>query len=61
MNGGKMQKFNIAKGNFGVEGTMLIPQEGIPKKFTEYIRNQLKEDAEQSQLTKDYEPLTGSK
>ena len=54
--GGKMQNFDIATENFGVESTMLIPQ-GI----TEYIRNQLKEDAEQSQLTMDFDPFTGSK
>ena len=31
------------------------------QKITEYIRNQLKEDAEQSQLTMDFDPFTGSK
>ena len=61
MNGGEMQNFDIATGNFGVEGTMLIPQGRILKKITEYIRNQLKEDAEQSQLTMDFDPFTGSK
>jgi len=31
------------------------------KKIAEYIRNQLKEDAENSQLTLDIDPFTGSK
>ena len=31
------------------------------QKITEYIRNQRKEDAEQSQLTMDFDPITGSK
>lgn len=31
------------------------------KKIAEYIRNQLKEDAESSQLTLDIDPFTGSK
>ncbi len=33
MNGGEMQNFDIATGNFGVEGTMLIPQGRILKKL----------------------------
>lgn len=32
MNGGEMQSFDIATGNFGVEGTMSIPQGRILKK-----------------------------
>ena len=31
------------------------------KKIAEYIRNQLKEDAEASQMTLDIDPFTGSK
>ncbi|MBQ7633285.1 MAG: IS200/IS605 family transposase, partial [Alphaproteobacteria bacterium] len=31
------------------------------KKISEYIRNQLKEDAEASQMTFDLDPFTGSK
>ncbi len=56
-----MQNSDIETGSFGVKGTMLIPLERILKKIAEYIRNQLKEDAEQSQLTMDFDPFTGSK
>ena len=42
MNGGEMQNFDIATGNFGVEGTMLIPQGRILKKLLSIYEINLK-------------------
>ena len=52
MNGGEMQSSDIETENFGVK---------VTQKIAEYIRNQLKEDAEQSQLTMDFDPFTGNR
>ena len=42
MNGGEMQNFDIATGNFSVDGTMLIPQGRILKKLLSIYEINLK-------------------
>lgn len=60
MNGGEMQNFAIVTESFGAEVLCRYHRENT-QKITKYIRNQLKEDAEQSLLTMDFNPFTGSK
>ena len=54
-----MRNFDIETESFGVKGTVSIPVENT-QKIAEYIRNQLKENAEKSQLTMDFDPFTAS-
>ena len=56
-----MQNSDIETGSFGVKGYYVDTTGKNTQKIAEYIRNQLKEDAEQSQLTMDFDPFTGSK
>ena len=55
-----MQNFGIATG-FWCRGYYVDTSGKSEKKIAEYIRNQLKEDAEASQMTLDIDPFTGSK
>lgn len=54
-------KFRYRNREFGCRGYYVDTAGKNTQKITEYIRNQLKEDAEQSQLTMDFDPFTGSK
>ena len=61
-----MQNFDIAtvryrNREFWCRGYYVDTTGKNTQKITEYIRNQLKENAEQSQLTMDLDPFTGSK
>ena len=54
-------KFRYRNREFWCRGYYVDTTGKNTQKITEYIRNQLKEDAEQSQLTMDLDPFTGSK
>ena len=54
-------KFRYRNREFWCRGYYVDTTGKNTQKITEYIRNQLKEDAEQSQLTMDFDPFTGSK
>ena len=54
-------KFRYRNREFWCRGYYVDTAGKNTQKITEYIRNQLKEDAEQSQLTMDFDPFTGSK
>lgn len=54
-------KFRYRNREFWCKGYYVDTTGKNTQKITEYIRNQLKEDAEQSQLTMDFDPFTGSK
>ncbi len=54
-------KFRYRNREFWCRGYYVDTTGKNTKKITEYIRNQLKEDAEQSQLTVDLDPFTGGK
>ena len=54
-------KFRYRNREFCCRGYYVDTTGKNTQKITEYIRNQLKEDAEQSQLTMDFDPFTGSK
>ena len=53
-------KFRYRNREFWCRGYYVDTTGKNTQKITEYIRNQLKEDAEQSQLTMDLDPFTGS-
>ena len=52
-------KFRYRNREFWCRGYYVDTTGKNTQKITEYIRNQLKEDAEQSQLTMDFDPFTG--
>lgn len=54
-------KFRYRNREFWCKGYYVDTTGKNTQKIAEYIRNQLKEDAEQSQLTMDFDPFTGSK
>lgn len=54
-------KFRYRNREFWCRGYYVDTAGKNDKKIAEYIRNQLKEDAENSQLTLDLDPFTGSK
>ena len=54
-------KFRYRNREFWCRGYYVDTTGKNTQKITEYIQNQLKEDAEQSQLTMDFNPFTGSK
>ena len=54
-------KFRHCHREFWCKGYYVDTTGNNTQKITEYIRNQLKEDAEQSQLTMDFAPFMGSK
>ena len=54
-------KFRYRNREFWCKGYYVDTAGKNTQKIAEYIRNQLKEDAEQSQLTLDLDPFTGSK
>ena len=54
-------KFRYRNREFWCRGYYVDTAGKNDKKIAEYIRNQLKEDAESSQLTMDLDPFTGSK
>ncbi len=54
-------KFRYRNREFWCRGYYVDTAGKNDKKIAEYIKNQLKEDAEQSQLTLDLDPFTGSK
>ena len=54
-------KFRYRNREFWCRGYYVDTASKNDKKIAEYIRNQLKEDAENSQLTLDLDPFTGSK
>lgn len=54
-------KFRYRNREFWCRGYYVDTAGKNEKKISEYIRNQLKEDAENSQLTLDLDPFTGSK
>ena len=54
-------KFRYRNREFWCRGYYVDTTGKNTQKITEYIRNQLKEDAEQSQLTMELDPFTGSK
>ena len=54
-------KFRYRNREFWCRGYYVDTAGKNDKKIAEYIRNQLKEDAENSQLTFDLDPFTGSK
>ena len=54
-------KFRYRNREFWCRGYYVDTVGKNTQKITEYIRNQLKEDAGQSQLTMDFDPFTGSK
>ena len=54
-------KFRYRNREFWCKGYYVDTTGKNTRKIAEYIRNQLKEDAEQSQLTMDFDPFTGSK
>lgn len=57
----KNAKFRYRNREFWCWGYYVDTAGKNDKKIAEYIRNQLKEDAENSQLTLDLDPFTGSK
>ena len=54
-------KFRYRNREFWCRGYYVDTAGKNDKKITEYIKNQLKEDAESSQLTMELDPFTGSK
>ena len=54
-------RFRYCNREFWCRGYYVDTAEKNEKKIVEYIRNQLKEDAESSQMTFDLDPFTGSK
>ena len=54
-------KFRYRNREFWCRGYYVDTAGKNDKKIAEYIKNQLKEDAESSQLTMDLDPFTGSK
>ncbi len=54
-------KFRYRNREFWCRGYCVDTAGKNDKKIAEYIKNQLKEDAESSQLTLDIDPFTGSK
>ena len=54
-------KYKYRNREFGCRGYYVDTIGKNTKKITEYIRNQLKEDAESTQLTMELDPFMGSK
>ena len=61
MKGGGNAKFRYRNREFWCKGYYVDTTGKNTQKIPEYICKQLKEDAEQSQLTMDFDPFTGSK
>ncbi len=54
-------KFRYRNREFGCKGHYVDTGGKNTQKIAEYIRNQLKESAEKSQLTMDFDPFTASR